>query len=51
MAPLAVTVGLIVMRGVPGDGSPVAFASIALGTAMQLAGVVAVFTMASRSVS
>jgi Flp pilus assembly protein TadB len=51
MAPLAVTVGLIVMRGVPGDGSPVAVAAIALGTAMQLAGVVAVFTMASRSVS
>lgn len=51
MAPLAVTAGLIAMRGVPGDGSPIALASIVLGSAMQLAGVAVVFVLASRSVS
>ena len=51
LAPLAVTGGLIVMRGVPGDGSPISLASIVLGSAMQLAGVVVVFVLASRSVS
>jgi Flp pilus assembly protein TadB len=51
LAPLAVTAGLIVVRGVPGDGSTVAIASIALGALMQIVGVAVVFVMASRSVS
>lgn len=51
LAPLAVTAGLIVMRGMPGDGSPIAVASIVLGSGMQLAGVAVVFVLASRSVS
>lgn len=51
LAPLAVTGGLIVMRGLPGDGSPIAVASIALGSAMQVVGVAVVFFLASRSVS
>lgn len=51
LAPLGVTAGLIVMRGVPGDGNPIALASMVLGSAMQLAGVAVVFVMASRSVS
>jgi Flp pilus assembly protein TadB len=51
MAPLAATAGLIVLRGMPGDGSSVAVAAIAIGSAMQVAGIVVVFVMASRSVS
>lgn len=51
LAPLAVTAGLIVMRGLPGDGNPVAVASVAVGSAMQLAGIVVVFVLASRSVT
>lgn len=50
-APMAVTAGLIIMRGMPGEGSPIALASIALGSAMQLGGLVVVFVLASRSVS
>jgi Flp pilus assembly protein TadB len=51
LAPLGVTAGLIVVRGVPGDGSTVAIASMMLGAAMQIVGVAVVFVMASRSVS
>jgi len=51
MAPLAVTAGLIVLRGMPGDGSPIAFASIVIGGAMQLAGVAVVFILASGAVA
>lgn len=51
IAPMAVNAGLIAMRGVPGDGSPVAVASIVLGSAMQVGGVVIVFVLASRSIS
>ena len=45
------TAGLIVVRGVPGDGSTVAITSMMLGAAMQIVGVAVVFAMASRSVS
>ena len=51
LAPLGVTAGLIAMRGAPGDGNPIALASMVFGSAMQLAGVAVVFVMASRSVS
>lgn len=51
LAPLAVTAGLIVTRGVPGDGSPIAMASMVLGSVMQVAGVAVVFVLASRSAS
>ena len=51
IAPLVVTAGLIVLRGVPGDGSPVALGSVVLGSAMQISGVAVVFAMASRSVT
>lgn len=51
LAPLAITAGLIAMRGVPGNGSPVAVASIVVGASMQVAGVAVVFILASRSVS
>lgn len=51
VAPLAATAGLIVLRGMPGDGSPVAVASFALGSGMQVVGIVVVFVLASRSVS
>jgi Flp pilus assembly protein TadB len=51
VAPLAATAGLIVLRGVPGDGNPVAVAAVVLGSAMQVAGIVVVFVLASRSVS
>jgi len=50
LAPLAVTAGLIVVRGVPGDGSTVAVASMVLGASMQIIGVAVVFVLASRSV-
>lgn len=50
LAPLAVTAGLIVVRGVPGDGSTVAVASMVLGASMQIVGVAVVFVLASRSV-
>jgi len=51
LAPLAVTVGLIALRGVPGDGNPIAVVSIVLGSMMQVAGVAVVFVLASRSIS
>jgi Flp pilus assembly protein TadB len=51
IAPLAVTAGLIMMRGMPGDGSPIAVISVAIGAAMQVAGVAVVFVLASRAVS
>lgn len=51
LVPLVVTAGLIVMRGVPGEGNPIAVGSVLLGSAMQLIGVAVVFVMASRSVA
>jgi len=51
LVPLAVTGGLVIMRGVPGDGSPISLASIVIGSALQVAGVAVVFVLASRSVA
>ncbi len=51
VAPLVVTAVLIVIRGMPGDGNPVAVGAIIVGAGMQVAGVAAVSALASRSVA
>jgi Flp pilus assembly protein TadB len=51
VAPLVVTLVLIVMRGMPGDGNPVAVGSIIVGAGMQVAGVAAVSALASGSIA
>lgn len=51
VAPLVVTVGLLVFRGVPGDGGPFVVIPIVVGAGLQLVGIATVSVMATRSVA
>ncbi len=51
IAPLAVTIGLVAFRGVPGDGGPFVVIPVVAGATLQLAGIVIVFVLATRSAS
>jgi Flp pilus assembly protein TadB len=48
IAPLVVTIVLIALRGVPGDGGPLIVIPIVAGATMQLLGVVTVLGLAAR---
>jgi len=48
IAPLAVTIGLIALRGVPGEGGPLIVIPIVAGATLQLLGVVTVLSLAAR---
>jgi len=48
IAPLVVTAGLFVLRGLPRDDGPIVIIPIALGVGLQLIGVLIVFVLATR---
>ena len=51
IAPLVVTIGLIAFRGVPGDGGPLVVISMIVGAGLQLAGIVVVSVLTTRSLA
>ena len=51
VAPLVVTIGLVVFRGVPGDGGPLVVIPMVAGAGLQLTGIVVVSVLTSRSLA
>jgi Flp pilus assembly protein TadB len=49
LVPIAASIGLVVLRGVPEPGGPVIVVPMVAGIALQVIGTAVVFTLASRA--